>query len=163
MKYVFILCILFTGCSKQSSEKNAHHSDSTGNQINNEFDKVFIAADSGKPWAILELYKILEEGDYVETAEVAEIELTELLYKKTNNWIEAFSQLPDSSKSIFIKRYHWAYIGEVDFPDDSTMTQEHYRKVVLENLKNIHGNFRERKLAQDLIKVFQAVIVGDSI
>ena len=73
--------------------------------------------------------------------------LPEKMSPKTERWINAFSQLPDSAQSVFKKSQYWAYIGEVDFQNDSTMTQKHFREVVMSNLRNIHSNSRQRELA----------------
>jgi hypothetical protein len=161
--FVIVLILFITDCSKQSSHKVVQEADSTIRQIENELDTIYSAADSGESWAILELYDILQNGESAEESEMADIELTELLYYKTDNWIDAFSQLSDSAQIIFKNNYHWAYIGEVDFVNDSTMTQKRFREAILDNLKKIRGESRKRELAEYFINLFHSAIKEDSI
>jgi hypothetical protein len=161
--FIIILGLFITDCSKQSSHKNFQEADSTVKQIEKELNTIYSAADSGESWAILKLYDILQNGESAENSELAEIELTELLYYKTDKWINAFSQLSDSDQTIFKNNYHWAYIGEVDFSNDSTMTQKRFRETILDNLKKVRGSSRKIKLSEDFTNLFHSAIIEDSI
>jgi hypothetical protein len=173
MKQIIIIitiCFYSVGCSKQSSHNANPKNDSTNEKIDStEFIhwSAYCQADSaakiGQPWAFQKLYDIAENDDCAECSEEALISLTELLYYKTERWINAFSQLPDSAQSVFKKSQYWAYIGEVDFQNDSTMTQKHFREVVMNNLRNIHSNSRQRELADYFTNLFQTAIIEDSL
>jgi hypothetical protein len=153
-----LLIVLLSGCSKRPktmvSDGERRRIDSVGTTYN----QIVQAADSGHASAMIKLYEIArDDGIFgAEYSEVATIELTELLYYKTEAWIDAFSTLPAPRLDSLERFQAWAYIGEVDFTADSTVTQDRFRQVILAKLDSIHGSPAKMELVRYLQTEFKA-------
>jgi hypothetical protein len=163
MKQILLLSVplvLHLACTRHSDNKRAEASVQTEAQIGQEFNQADSAAREGQLWAFLKLYDIAS-NDFkynVEYSEVAQVSLTELLFYRTNEWIQALSQLSDSSQLVLKSRFHWAYVGDVDFQIDSTVTQDRYQKTVLSNLSKFRGNHRQQQFAKYFVALFDSAI-----
>jgi len=166
MKFLFfswILLLFLCGCADRPSSQTIHKHTYDEAAAGRAFSQADSAANEGETWAFLKLYEIAND-DYkygAEYSEVAQTSLTELFYYKTGQWIDAFSSLPDSNQNIFKTEYSWAYIGDVDFAHDSTVTQERYRKTILDNLSKIRDKSRKQKLAEYFTHSFRSAIISD--
>jgi hypothetical protein len=150
--------VLVAGCSKRAKFKVPESELRRIHSVGTAYNQIADAADSGDASAFIRLYDVAKDDELlgVEYSEVAIIKLTELLYYKTAIWIDAFSKLPSERLDSLEKFQPWAYIGEVDFQSDSTVTQDRFRQVILARLDSIKSFSPKMQLVSFLQKEFRA-------
>jgi hypothetical protein len=160
-----LLVLLVAACSKKVQVKVPESELRRIESIGAAYNRIEEAVDAADPVAYIKLYDVARNDELLgaEYSEVAIIKLTELLYYKTQAWVDAFSKLPAERLDSLENFQRWAYIGEVDFQLDSTVTQERYREVILSKLDSIQCSPATMDLVRYLREQFRAAIDSDRV